>query len=255
MNTLVLDGKVAVVSGASRGIGEAIARAFVAQGAHVAVSSRKEENIKPVAESINERYPAAVLPVVAHAGKREDAAHLIEAAVSHFGHVDVIVNNAATNPHFGPLLDAEPWQWDKIMDVNVMGTFWLCQYAARQMIAQGDGGKIINMASVAGLKPGPMMGIYSVSKAAVLMLTKALAVELGSDNIQVNAIAPGFVKTRFSAALWKNDVLYDRLTADTPAARMADPEELTGIATYLASGASDFTTGAVFTVDGGYTLT
>jgi NAD(P)-dependent dehydrogenase (short-subunit alcohol dehydrogenase family) len=123
------------------------------------------------------------------------------------------------------------------------------------MIAQGDGGKIINMASVAGIKPGPMMGIYSVSKAALLMLTKVLAVELGGDNIQVNAIAPGFVKTRFSAALWKNDMLHDRLTSDTPAARMADPEELTGIATYLASSASDFTTGAVFTVDGGYTLT
>lgn len=255
MSNLILDGKVAVISGASRGIGEAIARAFVAEGAHVAVSSRKEENIRPVAESINEMHPASALPVVAHAGEREDAAHLIDVVVSHFGRVDVIVNNAATNPHFGPLLDAEPWQWDKIIDVNVKGTFWLCQYAARRMIAQGDGGKIINMASVAGLKPGPMMGIYSVSKAAVLMLTKVLAVELGGDNIQVNAIAPGFVKTRFSAALWKNETIYDRLTADTPAARMADPAELTGIATYLASEASDFTTGAVFTVDGGYTLT
>lgn len=251
----VLGDKVAIVSGASRGIGEAIARAFVAAGARVAISSRKMENIDPVAASINEAYDGAALPVAAHAGKREDAATLVQRAVDHFGRVDIVVNNAATNPHFGPLMDAEPWQWDKILDVNVKGYFWLCQFAVRQMISQGNGGKIINIASVAGLKPGPMMGIYSVSKAAVLMLTKVLAVELGHQDIQVNAIAPGFVKTRFSSALWQNEMLYERLTQETPAGRMADPQELTAIALYLASGASNFTTGAVFTVDGGYTLT
>lgn len=251
----VLAAKVAIISGASRGIGEAIARAYVAAGARVVISSRKLDNIGPVAASINESFIDAALPVVAHAGQRDDAAELVQRAVEHFGRVDIVVNNAATNPHFGPLLDAEPWQWDKILDVNVKGYFWLCQFAARQMIAQGEGGKIINMASVAGLKPGPMMGIYSVSKAAVLMLTRVLAVELGSHDIQVNAIAPGFVKTRFSAALWQNDMLHKRLTQDTPAGRMAEPEELTAIAVYLASKASNFTTGAVFTVDGGYTLT
>lgn len=250
-----LDGKVALISGASRGIGEAIARAFVAAGARVVISSRKMENIQPVADSINEAYPDSALPVAAHAGRREEVVDLVEKAVSQFGRLDIAVNNAATNPHFGPLMDAEPWQWDKILDVNVKGYFWLCQLAAQRMVAQGDGGKIINIASVAGLKPGPMMGIYSISKAAVLMLTRVLAVELGSHDIQVNAIAPGFVKTRFSAALWQNQALHDRLTRETPAGRMAEPEELTAIALYLASGASDFTTGAVFTVDGGYTLT
>lgn len=255
MSEFDLDGKVAVISGASRGIGEAIARAFVEAGASVAISSRKEENIAPVAEEINEAYPQRALPVVAHAGKRDEVERLVDEAVNAFGRVDIAVNNAATNPHFGPLLDAELWQWDKILEVNVKGYFWLCQIAARRMIAQGDGGKIINMASVAGLKPGPMMGIYSVSKAAVLMLTRALALELASDGIQVNAIAPGFVKTRFSAALWQNPLLNDRLLEDTPAGRMAEPDEITGIALYLASNASDFTTGAVFTVDGGYTLT
>lgn len=255
MSDFDLSGKVAIVSGASRGIGEAIARSFVRAGASVVISSRKEENIAPVANAINEAYPDRALAVVAHAGKPEAVERLVEEAVAAFGRVDIAVNNAATNPHFGPILDAEPWQWDKILEVNVKGYFWLCQSAARQMIAQGNGGKIINMASVAGLKPGPMMGIYSVSKAAVLMLTRSLALELASDNIQVNAIAPGYVKTRFSAALWQNPLLNDRLMEDTPAGRVAEPDEITGIALYLASSASDFTTGAVLTVDGGYTLT
>jgi len=252
MNKFDLSGKVAIISGASRGIGAAIARAYVAAGAQVVLSSRNLESSGAVATSINEEYPGQALAVAAHAGRREEAESLVQRTVAHFGRVDIVVNNAATNPHFGPLLDAEAWQWDKILEVNVKGYFWLCQFAARQMIARGKGGKIINMASVAGLKPGPMMGIYSVSKAAVLMLTRALALELGGHNIQVNAIAPGFVKTRFSAALWENEIMYDRLTAETPLGRMAEPEEITGIALYLASNASDFNTGAVLTVDGGY---
>lgn len=250
-----LDGKVAIISGASRGIGEAIARAYADAGARVVISSRKLENVSPVADSINEEYSDRALAVAAHAGQREDVEALVQHALDHFGRVDIAVSNAATNPHFGPLMDAEPWQWDKILDVNVKGAFWLCQFAARAMIARGEGGKLINMASVAGLKPGPMMGIYSVSKAAVLMLTKALAVELGSENIQANAIAPGFVKTRFSAALWQNEAINKRLTRETPLRRMAEPREIAGIALYLASSASDFTSGAVFTIDGGYTLT
>jgi NAD(P)-dependent dehydrogenase (short-subunit alcohol dehydrogenase family) len=141
------------------------------------------------------------------------------------------------------------------MEVNVKGYFWLCQAAARQMQKQGEGGKLINVASVAGLAPGAMMGIYSVSKAAVIMMTRSLAMELGADNIQVNALAPGFIKTKFSRALWDNPSIHAGIVERTPAGRMAEPEELTGIALYLGSAASDFTTGAVFTVDGGYTLT
>ena len=255
MKQFDLSGRVAVVSGASRGIGEAIARTFVAAGARVAISSRKPENVEPVAKALNETYPDCVLAVPAHAGHREEVEALVQKTVDHFGRLDIIVNNAATNPHFGPMLDAEEWQWDKILEVNLKGYFWLCQIAAKQMISQGEGGKIINMASVAGLEPGPMMGIYSVSKAAVIMLTKVLAVELAGDNIQVNAIAPGFVKTRFTSVLWQNPELYDRLTDGTPAGRMAEPEEITGIALYLASGASNFTSGAVITIDGGYSLT
>ncbi|MCK5922895.1 MAG: glucose 1-dehydrogenase, partial [Methylococcales bacterium] len=241
-------------TGASRGIGEAIARAYVEAGASVVISSRKAENIEPVAESINVEYAGRALAVVAHAGIQQDAQTLVDTAVSHFGRLDIAVNNAATNPHFGPILTADASHWDKIMDVNVKGYFWLCQAAAQQMIKQGEGGKIINNASIAGIRPGKMMGIYSVSKAAVIMMTKVLALELGRENIQANAIAPGFVKTQFSATLWKNPALSKSIVDATPAKRIAVPTELAGIAVYLASDASSFTTGEVFSIDGGYTL-
>ncbi|MEZ4515920.1 MAG: SDR family oxidoreductase [Chloroflexota bacterium] len=163
------------------------------------------------------------------------------------------MNNAATNPHFGPFLTAEESQWDKILDVNVKGYFRMARACAPQMQQRG-GGKIINMASVAGLEPQPMMGIYCVSKAAVLMMTEVLAVELAADNIQVNAIAPGFIKTRFSSAIWGNEQIHDAVIRSVPQQRIAEPEELTGIALYLASAASSFTTGATFVVDGGQTV-
>ncbi len=255
MTLFDLSGKVAIISGGSRGIGAAIAHALAGAGARVVISSRRLENLELVAADINERYPGRALAVAAHAGRREETANVVEQAVAHFGRLDIAVNNAGTNPHFGPLLTASEAQWDKILEVNVKGYFWLCQLAAQQMERQGDGGKIINIASVAGLKPGAMMGVYSVSKAAVIMLTKVLAVELGASNIQVNAIAPGFIKTRFSGALWQNEAIASEIVARTPAREIAEPESLTGLALYLASPASNFTTGAVFTVDGGYTLT
>jgi NAD(P)-dependent dehydrogenase (short-subunit alcohol dehydrogenase family) len=250
-----LSGKVAVISGGSRGIGEAIARAFVEAGARIVISSRKAENIAGVANSINGEHAGMAFGMAAHAGKPENAQALVDKAVEQFGRLDIAVSNAATNPHFGPMLNSEEWQWDKILEVNVKGYFWLCQAAAKQMISQGSGGKLINIASIAGLQPGPMMGIYSVSKAAVIMLTKSLALELAAENIQVNALAPGFVKTKLSSALWENPALASSIIDKTPLARLAEPEELTGLALYLASDLSEFTTGAVFTVDGGYTLT
>lgn len=253
-NSFDLTDKVAIVTGASRGIGEAIAWAYVRAGASVVLSSRRLENIGLVADMINQEFPGRAIGVAAHAGDREMTQSLVEQAVRQFGRLDIAVNNAATNPHFGPMLTSEPSHWDKILEVNIKGYFWLCQAAAKQMQTQGAGGKIINVASIAGLSPGVGMGIYSVSKAAVVMMTRSLAIELGADNIQVNAIAPGFIKTKFSQVLWETPSIHAGIIERTPAGRMAEPEALTGMALYLASAASDFTTGAVMTIDGGYTL-
>lgn len=244
-----LEGKVALVTGASRGIGEAIARAYAAAGAAVVLSSRKQEALDAVAASIRDMGGRA-LAVAAHVGDEAAIQRLVEAAVDTFGGVDILVNNAATNPHFGPLLTSQESQWDKIFDVNVKGYFRMVRACVPHMRSRG-GGKVINIASIAGLRPQPGMGIYCISKAAVIMLTQVLAAELAADNIQVNAIAPGFVKTRFSRALWANPALHDAIVRVIPQGRMAEAQELTGIALYLASPASSFTTGGVFVVDGG----
>jgi NAD(P)-dependent dehydrogenase (short-subunit alcohol dehydrogenase family) len=248
----VLTGKVAIVTGASRGIGEAIALAFSQAGAAVVLTSRKLENVEPVAEKIQAAGGQA-LALQAHAGVQANAESVVQQTLERFGRVDIAVNNAGTNPHFGPILTAEESQWDKIFEVNVKGYFFMAKAVAPVMKKQG-GGKIINLASVAGINPGPMMGAYSTSKAAVIMLTKVLALELAADNIQVNAIAPGFVRTRFSAALWSNPELKQMLERSTPQGRIAEPEEVAGAAVYLASDASNFTTGSVLVVDGGYLL-
>lgn len=255
MTTFNLQDRTAVISGASRGIGEAIAWGYVRAGASVVISSRKEENINPVAEAINREFPNRAVAIAAHAGKQEAAHLLVEAAIESFGRLDITVNNAATNPHFGPILTATESQWDKILEVNVKGYYWLSQASAIQMKKQGEGGKIINVASVAGLEPSLMLGVYSVSKAAIIMFTKVLALELGPDDIQVNAVAPGFVKTQFSQTLWGNKAINESILDRTPAGRMADPDEIVGAALYLASEASNFTTGTTLKIDGGYTLT
>lgn len=244
-----LTGKVALITGASRGIGLAVAEALAAAGAKIVLSSRKQEALDTIAAEFSARGAAAVA-VAAHTGDSQAVANLVTQAVAAYGGIDILVNNAATNPHFGPILTAEESHWDKIFDVNVKGYFRMVQACVPYMKARG-GGKVINIASVAGQKPQPMMGVYSVSKAAVLMLTEVLAAELAPANIQVNAIAPGFVKTKFSAALWGNPQINEQVLQAIPQNRMADPSELTGIALYLASAASSFTTGATFLVDGG----
>ncbi len=249
MTSFDLTGKIALITGASRGIGLAIARTYAAAGAKVVISSRKQAALDAAAAQIREAGGAA-LPIAAHTGSEEAVANLVEQAAQTYGGIDILVNNAATNPHFGPILTAEDSHWDKILDVNVKGYFRVAKACAASMKARG-GGKIINVASIAGKAPQPGMGIYCVSKAAVLMLTEVLAAELAADNIQVNAIAPGFIKTQFSSALWQNPGVYAAITAVIPQKRMAEPDELTGIALYLASSASSFTTGATFTVDGG----
>lgn len=244
-----LTGKVALITGASRGIGQAIAEAYAAAGARVVLASRKQDGLDEVADIIRGKGGEA-LPIAAHTGSDEAVQALVAQATAAYGGIDIVVNNAATNPHFGPLLTAVESHWDKILDVNVKGYFRVAKACAASMEARG-GGKIINMASIAGKKPQPGMGIYCVSKAAVLMLTEVLAVELAEANIQVNAIAPGFIKTQFSQAIWANEAINEMVMKTIPQRRMAEPEELTGIALYLASEASSFTTGTTFLIDGG----
>ncbi len=244
-----LSGQVALITGASRGIGEAIAVAYSQVGAKVVLASRKQGALDEVAQHIRESGGEA-LPVAAHTGDTEAVSAVVAKATSAFGGIDIVVNNAGTNPHFGYILTAEDSHWDKILDVNVKGYFRVVKACVESMKARG-GGKIINMASIAGLEPEPMMGVYSVSKAAVLMLTKVLAAELARFNIQVNAIAPGFVKTKFSSALWQNPRINDAILKTIPQQRMAEPEEIAGLAVYLASPASSFVTGSIFSIDGG----
>jgi NAD(P)-dependent dehydrogenase (short-subunit alcohol dehydrogenase family) len=244
-----LSGKVALITGASRGIGEAIAVAYSQAGAKVVLASRKQAGLDEVAQRIRESGGEA-LTAAAHTGDMEAVSAVVEKATSTFGGIDIVVNNAATNPHFGLILTAEDSHWDKILDVNVKGYFRVVKACVESMKARG-GGKIINMASIAGLEPEPMMGVYSVSKAAVLMLTKVLAAELAQFNIQVNALAPGFVRTKFSSALWQNPKINDAILKTIPQKRMAEPEEIAGLAVYLASPASSFVTGSIFSIDGG----
>ena len=244
-----LTGKVAVVTGASRGIGRATAEALVGAGAKVVLASRTQEELDVVADEIR-RTGGEALGVAAHTGDPESVEALFAQADAHFGGVDVLVNNAATNPHFGPVLSSTPSQWDKTFGVNVRGYFLCAQAAAPYMVARG-GGAVVNVASVAGRRALPGMGVYCVSKAAVLMLTEVLAAELASDNIRVNALVPGFVKTQFSSALWANDEMRERTLQLVPQRRMAEPDEIGRLALLLASPDAAFVTGSTLVADGG----
>jgi len=249
MPSFSLQGKVAVVTGASRGIGLAIAEAYAANGAKVVLTARKQEGLDAAAEGIRAAGGEA-LPLAAHSANGEAIAGVMAKVMENYGGVDILVNNAGTNPHFGALLTSEESMWQKTFDVNLLGYFRWVKACAESMKARG-GGKVINVASVAGIEPQMGMGLYSISKAGVLMMTRVLAVELAQDNIQVNAIAPGFVKTRFSSVLWETPQIYEAILKAIPQGRMAEAGELAGIALYLASSASSFTSGAVFVVDGG----
>ncbi|HYG62683.1 MAG TPA: glucose 1-dehydrogenase [Thermoanaerobaculia bacterium] len=247
-----LRGKVAVVTGASRGIGEAIATALAAAGADLVVASRKAENVQPIADLLNANGARAVA-VACHTGRADQVAALAERAGEAFGGVDIVINNAATSPHFGPLLAAEESHWDKTIEVNLKGYVHVIK-ACLPMLRERGGGSIVNVASVAGFVPHSGLGVYGVTKAAVLMLTKTLAAELAPDNIRVNALAPGLIQTKFSEVLWSSPEAREKALATIPQGRLGQPEDLTGAVLYLASDASRFTTGSVLIVDGGQTL-
>ena len=250
-----LKGKVAVITGGSRGIGEAIARTFVAHGARVAIASRKLEGVAEVAESIGRDHGADhVRAIAAHSGKEDECVRLVRETVAAFGKVDVLVNNAGTNPYFGPMVNADNGAWDKTFDVNLKGYFWCAREVARHLAGRSAPGSIINVASIAGLVASPMQGVYSMTKAAVISLTKTLALELGPSGIRVNAIAPGFVDTRLASAILKNEELLKSVVGRTPLGRYGTPNEIAGGALYLASDSASFLTGHTLVIDGGLTI-
>jgi NAD(P)-dependent dehydrogenase (short-subunit alcohol dehydrogenase family) len=254
--SLALPGKVAIITGASRGIGEAIATCFVEHGASVVIASRKEEGVKAAADKLNAIRAGSAFPVAAHTGKEDDCKALVQKAIAKFGKVDILVNNAGTNPYFGPMLDIEMGAFDKTFEVNLKGYFWLAREVARHLIAREEKrGSIVNVASIVGMMAAPLQGVYGMTKAAVISMTKTLALELGSSGIRVNAISPGMVDTRLAAAIVGNDTLVKEINSRTALGRVAQPEEIAGAALYLASDASSFTTGEVIVVDGGLQIT
>jgi len=244
-----LEDKVAIVTGASRGIGEAIARTFAAHGAKVVLASRKLDGVKAVADTLGENAHA----VAAHTGQEAQCAALVEAAVERFGRVDVLVNNAATNPYFGPMIDTDMGAWQKTFEVNLQGYFWMAREVARHLRARNAPGSIVNVASVAGIEAAPAQGVYGATKAAVISMTKTLAFELGGSAIRVNALAPGLIETRFASALIHNDAIVAEVLRKTPLGRYGQPDEIAGGALFLASDAASFMTGQVLTIDGGMT--
>jgi len=244
-----LNDQVALVTGASRGIGEAIARGFAEQGATVVLASRKQEGLDKVAESIEADGGKAV-PIACHAGNVEQIAGLFDRIESEFGRLDILVNNAATNPYFGPAIDMPEWAFDKTLEVNLKGYFVHIQQAARLMKKQGSG-NVISVASIAGLRPGPNELTYALTKAAVLNMTRGWAKELGQFGIRVNAIAPGVVETYFASVLVDSEEKRQAIASRTPVGRHAQPSEIAGAAVFLASKMGSYVTGATIVMDGG----
>lgn len=244
-----LEGKVALVTGGGRGIGRAVALGFADAGADIALASRKLPELEKVAEEIKAKHRKA-FPIAAHVAKKDELKNLVDKVVAEFGHIDILMNNAGTNPAVSPLIDAEDFLWETDMNVNLRSIFWLGQMVAKVMVKQGKGGSIINTASVGGLRPSNLQ-IYGISKAGVIMLTQSMAREWGQYNIRANAIAPGTIKTRLSEMLWRSPAAGEAAINRTPLHRLGEPEDLVGACLYLASDAASFVTGITVIVDGG----
>jgi NAD(P)-dependent dehydrogenase (short-subunit alcohol dehydrogenase family) len=244
-----LSGRVALVTGASRGIGSAIATALVEQGAEVVLSSRKQADLDEEAARINALYPERATAIAAHAGRPEDLERLVKLVMERFAHVDILVNNAATNPSFGPVLSADLAAWDKTFEVNLRGVFILTKLVYEAWM-ETHGGAVVNVASVGGIRPSLGLGVYNVTKAGVIMLTRQLARELGGK-VRVNGVAPGLIKTRFAEALWGNEAILERIVSANPMGRIGLPDEVAGVVAFLASDAASYVNGEVIVIDGG----
>ncbi|MCX8065078.1 MAG: glucose 1-dehydrogenase [Candidatus Hydrogenedentes bacterium] len=252
LEKLNFSSKIVLVTGGSRGIGEAIARGFAELGAEVIITARNYEPLKSVADDIVGQGGKAY-PIVCHRARAEEVGKLFEEIKSRYGKLDVLVNNSATNPYFGPILEATEAVFDKTFEVNCKGYFLMSQQAGKMMVQQSSG-CIINIASIEGIHPSPFMGIYSMTKSAVIMLTKVLAKELGPAGIRVNAVCPGLTETKFASVLVNTPEIRERYVQSTPLGRHAQPNEMVGAVIYLASDLASYTNGAVIICDGGKTV-
>ena len=250
MVSLRLDGKIALVTGASRGIGRSIAQTLAEYGAEVILVSRKMESLTQVAEEIIGKGGKATA-LTCHMGDMDDIGKLFENIEKTYGRLNILVNNAATNPYFGEMTGVDTSIWDKTFDVNLKGPFFMIQKAIPLMKAAG-GGAIVNVSSVNGIRPAQFQGVYSITKAAIISMTKAYAKELAAHNIRVNALLPGLTDTKFASALMKQDEIYKYVVAQIPMNRHANPEEMCGAVLYLVSDAASFTTGTHIVCDGGF---
>jgi NAD(P)-dependent dehydrogenase (short-subunit alcohol dehydrogenase family) len=247
---LRLNGKVAIITGGTRGIGFAAATTLARAGARVVVSSRKAEHVS-AAESALRAEGLDVTGIVAHMGDLDTVRGLAARTVEAYDGIDIIVNNAATNPVFGPLQQQGEAVFDKIMSVNVLGPLELCR-SSHSVMQERGGGSIVNISSIGGVSPEPGLGLYSVSKAALISLTKVMAQEWGADGIRANAVCPGLVKTQFAAALWQDPTIAHAITDRQPIGRIGTPDDIAGLILFLASDASSYCTGGVYMADGGY---
>jgi len=254
MNLFSLSGKVAIVTGSSRGIGKAIAERLAEHGAKVAISSRKLEPCQQVASAINAKHgPGTAIAVAANISSKEALQALVDQTVQQLGPVDVLVCNAASNPYYGPMAGISDEQFRKVLDNNIVSNHWLIGMVAPGMM-QRRNGSIVIVSSIGGLRGSPIIGAYCISKAADMQLARNLAVEFGPHNVRVNCIAPGLIKTDFAKALWEDPKLLEARNAETPLRRIGDPDEIAGAAVYLAAPASAFMTGQTLVVDGGVTI-
>lgn len=252
MNLFDLTGKVAIITGSSRGIGRAIAEAMAEQGAKVVISSRKAEACQEVADAINANHPGAAIVVPASISSKDALQELVDETRRQLGRIDILVCNAASNPYYGPMAGISDDQFRKILDNNVIANHWLIQMVAPEMLERGEG-SIIIVSSIGGLTSSATIGAYNISKAADFQLARNLAAEFGPSGVRVNCIAPGLVRTDFAKALWENPDTLKAVTRHTPMRRIGEPHEIAGAAVFLASPASTFMTGQTIVVDGGST--
>ncbi|MHB1499704.1 MAG: SDR family NAD(P)-dependent oxidoreductase [Candidatus Dormibacteria bacterium] len=251
--TPALAGKAALVTGGTRGIGLATARALLAGGCRVAISARKPEELEQAAQQLARDPGGDVIAVPANAGSPEDCRRLVSEVMGAYSRLDILINNAAASPHFGPLLAVEPWAWEKTFAVNLQGPLLLTR-EAHQAWMRDHGGRVVNVSSVGGASPAPGLGVYNLTKAALNMMTRQLAIELGPDGVLVNAVAPGVVRTDFARPLVESPVVQEATRRHNPLGRFAEPEEVAGVILFLVSDAASYINGAVIPIDAGYRI-